>query len=135
MILFRRTLALVLIALALALPASAQFTTNPQNFSVASMGSTLGLNNVGTTGAQVIPFDPGRRTIVFANPNASVTIYVYQLTDLNGHALAPTNASPGGAWPIFAGAIATFTGDVQGAWGAFASTGSTNSISIMSSRS
>lgn len=106
-----------------------------QNYSIPVTGATLGFNTVSSSGAQVIGFDQARKTIVFGNPNASNTVFVYQITDLNGNALAPSNASPGGAWPVQAGAILPFTGDIQGAWGAFASSGSSNAISVMSSRS
>jgi hypothetical protein len=106
-----------------------------QNYFIPVSGSTLGFNTVSSTGAQVIGFDQQRRTIVFGNPNATNTVYVYQMTDLNGNVLSPSNASPGGAWPILPSAMATFAGDVQGAWGAFASSGTSNAISIMSSRS
>ena len=109
--------------------------TIQQNYSIPVTGSTLGFNTVSSIGAQVIGFDQTRRTIVFGNPSATNTIIVYQTTDANGNALAPSNASPGGGWPILPSAMLTFTGDVQGAWGAFASSGSTNGISIMSSRS
>jgi len=109
---------------------------NQQNFVIPNTGgATIALNNVGTAGAQVIGPDQSRKSISFGNPNASVTLYVYQTVDINGNALNPSVGSPGGAWPIFAGAILTWTGDIQGAWGAFAASGSTNGLSVLSSRS
>jgi hypothetical protein len=109
----------------------------PQTYVVPCSGSTLGYNTVSSFGAQVIGFDPQRRKISFGNPNSTATIFVYQLIDLNGNTLTPHFSYPGigGAWPILAGTTFTFTGDCQGPWGALAITGSTNAISIMSSRS
>lgn len=109
----------------------------PQTYTVPNVdGATTISNTVGTTGAQVIALDTSRNSITFANPNLTgqVSLLVYQMKDATGAALAPTFAAPGGGWPLLPGAILTFTGDVQGAWGAVAQSGAANGVSVLSSR-
>ena len=109
-----------------------------QSYYVPNIGGvTTALNNVGTAGAQVISPDPQRRTITFCNPNivGNVNLMVFQMLDVNGNAVAPTFAAPGGGWTVFPGAFLTFSGDCQGAWGAIAQTGLANGLTIISSRS
>ncbi len=109
----------------------------PQTYVVPNVGGvTTAVNNVGIVGAQVIGADPQRKSISFANPNlvTQTSLLVFQMTDANGNALAPTFATPGGGWPVLAGGIITFTGDCQGAWGAVAQGGATNGLSVISSR-
>lgn len=110
----------------------------PQNYRVPNVGGiTTAVNNVGTTGAQVIAADPQRKSITFGNPNivGSINLLVFQMLDASGAALSPTFAAPGGGWPLLPGGILTFTGDVQGAWGAVAASGSANGLTVISSRS
>ena len=98
-------------------------------------GITTALNNIGT-GGQVIGPDQARKSITFINPNVvtNTNLLVYQTTDASGNALAPTFASPGGGIPVLPGALITITGDCQGAWGAVAQSGTTRSLTILSSR-
>lgn len=110
----------------------------PQTYLVPNVGgTTTAVNNVSGTPAQAIAADPARKSITFGNPNTvgQVTLLVFQMQNAAGGALAPTFAAPGGGWPLAPGAILTFEGDVQGAWGAVAQSGTTNGLSIISSRS
>lgn len=100
-------------------------------------GISTALNNISTVPAQVIGPDQGRKSITFANPNvvgSGVALLVFQMTDVNGNSLAPTFASPGGGVPLLPGALLTFTGDCQGAWGSVAQSGPTNGLTVFSSR-
>ena len=111
----------------------------PQSYTVPNTGGiTTALNHVGTTGAQVIAADPQRRSITFANPNivGNINLLVFQMLDASGNSLAATSfAAPGGGWPLLPGAVMTFSGDVQGAWGAVAQSGSANGLTVISSKS
>lgn len=110
----------------------------PQNYIVPNTGGvTTALNNISTVGSQVIAADAQRKSITFANPNivGNINLLVFQMIDASGNALSPTFAVPGGGWPIFPGAIITFTGDCQGAWGAVSQSGVTNGLTVISSRS
>ena len=98
----------------------------------ASGGKTTGLNNVGTTGAQVIAANPARVNITFHNPG-TVNVFVYPLRNASGGTNAPTNALPGGAYVVYPAASITMAGECQGAWGAFAVSGGTNPLTISES--
>ena len=110
-----------------------------QNYSVPNVGgNSLGVNNVGSSvNVKVIAADPGRQSITFHNPNVAgsgVNVLISQTVDANGNALAPTFAAPGGGYVMLPGTTYTFTGDIQGAWQAIAQSGSTNGLTIASSR-
>lgn len=110
----------------------------PQNYIVPNVGgATTAVNNIGGAGAQVIGIQASRKSITFGNPNTvgQVTLLVYQMLKADGTANAPTFAAPGGGWPLLPGGMLTFTGEVQGAWGAVAQTGGANGISVISSGS
>lgn len=109
----------------------------PQSYTVPVVGgNSLGFNNLSTTPAQVVAPDQQRKSITFHNPNqnSSVVIAVYLILDANGNPVAVSPASPGGSWTIVPGGLFTFTGDIQGAWGAFSYTGSGNGLTLLSSR-
>jgi hypothetical protein len=110
-----------------------------QNYSIPNVGgATTAVNNISTVGAQVIAADPQRKSITFANPNivGNINLLVFQMVDANGNSLAGiTFTTPGGGWPVLPGAIVTFSGDVQGAWGAVAQANANNGLSVISSRS
>jgi hypothetical protein len=110
--------------------------TIAQNYSVPNVnGNVLGVNNVGNvSNIQVIGQDPGRKQLVFHNPNATNNLLVSPTQDATGATLNPTFSSPGGGYLIFPGGFLTLTGDVQGAWQAIASTGVVNGITVASSR-
>ena len=111
----------------------------PQNYSIPNVGGiTTAVNNLGIAGEQVIAADPQRRSITFANPNivGNINLLVFQMADASGNSLVGTTfAAPGGGWPLLPGAIITFSGDVQGAWGAVAQSGAANGLTVISSRS
>lgn len=111
----------------------------PQNYAIPNLGGiTTAVNNLGVAGAQVIGPDAQRRSITFANPNivGNINLLVFQMLDAAGASLAGvTFATPGGGWPLLPGAIITFSGDVQGAWGAVAQSGVTGGLTVISSRS
>jgi hypothetical protein len=108
---------------------------NRLNYQIPVSAATLGFNSLSSVGAQVIGYDGQRVKIIFSNPNNSSTVYVYQTQDANGNALAPSLASPGGAWPVLPGAVAEFSGDVQGNWGGFINQvdGDSSALSLLSS--
>ncbi len=109
-----------------------------QNYSIPNTGGiTTAFNNIGTGGGQVIAADPQRKIITFHNPNyvSNIILMIYQMLDVNGNALAPTFASPGGGWVIVPAAYLSFTGDCQGAWGAVSQSAANNGLTIISSRS
>jgi hypothetical protein len=96
-------------------------------------GKITPVNNVGTGGAQVIGINGRRSGLRFHNPGI-VTLYAYSLNTVP----APSLASLGGAYIIFPQNDITIYGgnvgtihDVNGAWGAFSVTGSTNPLTIM----
>lgn len=100
-------------------------------------GTTIAINNLGSSsGLQVVGTDQARKSITFHNPNISsnINVLVYQLGTLSGGSNAPTFASPGGGWVILPGATLTFTGDIQGAWGAIAASSSNNALTAIVSR-
>lgn len=110
-----------------------------QNYSIPNVGgNSLGVNNIGNgANIAVIGIDQARKSITFHNPNVAgsgVNVLISQKVDANGNALAPTFASPGGGYVLFPGATYTFTGDIQGAWQAIAQSGTTNGLTISSSR-
>lgn len=105
--------------------------------SSGSVGPTSGgkvtpINNIGTTGAQIIGGNPSRVTITFHNPGTN-TVYVYPMTQASGAALAPTLTVLGGTFVVLAASLLTFTGEVQVAWGAFATAGAANPLTVMES--
>ena len=105
---------------------------NQQNtITPAIAGGTLGFS-LGTGSTQVLAADPQRQKVTFANPG-SVIVYVCQAFDANGNALTP-GENPGN-WPVFPGAILTFTGNgAAGTWLAAAATGSGNPFTAAASQ-
>jgi hypothetical protein len=106
---------------------------NQQALSAPVIGATLAINQLPTHGVQVIEADQQRKRIMFGNPYGANTVIVCQPFDLNGNALAPTSANPGGGWPIVPYGILELTGDVGSNWFAVA-VGGMNPLSIFSSR-
>jgi hypothetical protein len=100
-------------------------------------GATVAVNNLGTGSVQVIAADQNRKTIYFHNPNVAgqVNVLVCQALDINGNALTASFSTPGGGWVILPGDTLAITGDVQGAWLATAQSGTTNGLTVFSSRS
>lgn len=111
----------------------------PQNYTVPSAGGgTVAVNNLGTTGIQVIGADQTRKSITFVNPNiaSNINVLVFQTADVNGSSLLGTTFSaPGGGSAIVPGGQITFTGDcAQTAWGAVAQSSSNQGLTVITSR-
>ena len=108
----------------------------PQNYIVPfAGGGFLDVNTLGTTAAQVIAADPTRVSISFINPNASIAVAVFTVSDINGNSLLGTTYNQGGCAPIAAGAVITFTGDsAKLAWAAVAASSSNIGLTIVTSR-
>lgn len=92
----------------------------------ASGGKCTPVNNVGTTGAQVVAANGNRQSITFCNPG-SVAIYIYPMS------VPVTSVALGGSVPLGAGGIVTLQGECQGAFGALAASGSGNPLTILES--
>lgn len=105
----------------------------PGTVGPASGGKVWATNNIAQVGVQVVGPNPARTTIVFHNPGASVSLYVYPIVDGNGKPLAPTVTLLGGTFQVFPGGTIEFKGEVQTAWLAFAYSASNNSLTVMES--
>lgn len=110
--------------------------TIQQNYAIPNVnGNVLASNAVTNAGnTQVIAADPQRRSITFHNPNSANSLLVSPTQDANGNALNPSFAAPGGGYLIYPGGFLPLTGDIQGAWQAIASAGTTNGMTVSSSR-
>ena len=98
-----------------------------------SGGKTTAINNVSTVNAQVIGPNPSRVQITFHNPGL-VDILVAMVRDASNAVLAPTFASRGGAFLVYAnGGEKTFSGECQFAWNAVAASGAANPLTIVES--
>lgn len=105
-------------------------------FSSASGGKVYAYNNITTVAAQVAAANPSRQKITFHNPG-TVDIYIapaYVVNTGTNVALAPTTAALGGCFIIYAnGGTLELSGECQGAWKAFAASGTTNPLTVMDS--
>lgn len=125
----------------------AQFLGSPgasQTVSSASGGKVYGYNNISESAAIVVAqANPSRQRISFHNPGASdlfiAPTYVQNVlgtapTSPSNVALTPSNAALGGCYRIFGnGGALEISGECQGAWQAFAATGSgtTNPLTVV----
>jgi len=100
--------------------------------SSASGGKVYAVNNLTTSPIVVIGANSARQKITFINPG-TITIYVNPAIDGNGAALNPSVSSLGGSMPVYSGAYVMIEGECQGAWEAFAASGTTNPLTIMDS--
>lgn len=111
----------------------AQSQINAVPFATASSSPVVyGYNNIGTTAATtVIRNNPDRHGLVFHNPGATASIYVYPSTI----ATAPTTSSLGGSMVIFAGATLSLPSplfaNANGTWLAFSGTGSSQPFTVV----
>lgn len=108
-----------------------------QVFSSASGGKVYAYNAIMTAPSVVAPANPSRQQITFHNPG-TVDIFIAPALVLNSSgsaiALVPTTSALGGCWRVFAnGGQLVISGECQGAWQAFAASGSTNALTIMDS--
>jgi hypothetical protein len=99
-------------------------------------GKVYAYNALTTAPVQVAPASPSRVTITFHNPG-TVDIFVapmFTQTTGSNAALAPTNAALGGTFRVYAnGGDRTITGECNGAWQAFAASGTTNPLTVVDS--
>ncbi len=101
-----------------------------------SGGKVYAFNNVSTAPAQVAPANPQRNTITFHNPGAVDIWIAPALAQTTGSsvALVPSLAALGGCFRLYAdGGQQVFTGECQGAWQAFAASGTTNALTVVDS--
>jgi len=98
-----------------------------------SGGKVTAVNNLGTTGIQVVAANPQRAKLTFHNPG-TVDVYVYPQYDLNNVALTPVVGTVGGCFLVFAnGGTFSIEGECQFAWFALAASGSNNPLTVMDS--
>jgi hypothetical protein len=94
-------------------------------------GGTLGFS-LGVGSTQVLPGNAQVQKVTFANPGAQI-VYVCQAVDSAGNALV-AGPNPGN-WPVFPGAILSFTGNgVAGAWLAAAAANAGNPFTVSTSQ-
>lgn len=115
-----------------------QITTgvgSPGTISSAGGGRTYAFNNISTTPAQVLGANPSRQSITIHNPGTNTIYFAPLFVQNTGSdvALAPTTAALGGCLEVAAGATYTLTGEVQKPYQAFANTGTTNALTIITS--
>ena len=104
-----------------------------------SGGKIYAFNNVSTTPEVVAPANVARQSITFHNPGAN-NIYiapsiVQALNSVGGtitnQNLTPSLGALGGCFVVGAGGgFITLTGECQGAYQAFATTGTTNALTV-----
>lgn len=93
-------------------------------------GAVTAVNNVTTTGAQVLAANSARINLSFHNPG-NVNLFVYPLVNALGTTNAPTLSALGGSFVVFPGAYFAVVDTTNGAWGAFAASGTTNPLTIL----
>ena len=114
---------------------------SPLAFSAASGGKVYGFNNITTTPASVAPANTSRQKITFHNPGTNDIFIAPALinntvgsvaTSNAAVAFSPTTTNDGGCFRVYAnGGTLVVEGECQGAWQAFATTGSTNQLTVM----
>jgi hypothetical protein len=109
-----------------------------QVFAQASGGKVYAYNALIVTPQVVAPVNTGRVKITFHNPG-TVDIFIAPLVVLNPATganvpLVPTVSALGGCWRVFSnGGSLEISGECQGAWQAFAASGTGNSLTVMDS--
>lgn len=116
---------------------STSVTTTPVG--ATSGGKIYAFNNISTAPQVVAPANPARVSITFHNPGA-VNIYIAPSivqalnsipVSITNQALTPSPTALGGCFLVYAnGGQITLTGECQGAFQAFAATGSTNALTV-----
>jgi hypothetical protein len=89
-------------------------------------------NNIGTTTATtVVAANTKRHGLIFHNPGATASIYVYP----SAMTSAPTTSALGGTFVIYPGSTLSFPSplfaNVNGAWSAFSGTGSGQPFTVV----
>lgn len=112
---------------------------SPLAFSSASGGKVRAYNAITTAAATVAPANPSRQKITFHNPG-TVDIFIAPTTAFasisatSPVALAPTTSALGGCFRVYGnGGTLEISGECQGAWQAFAASGTTNALTVMDS--
>ncbi len=105
-----------------------------------SGGKVYAFNNIGTSPQVVAPANTSRTQITFYNPGP-VTIYIAPVNvqalnsipaSITNQALTPTLSALGGCFIIGGGGgYIPLTGECQGAWQAFAISGTTNALTVV----
>ena len=119
---------------------------SPLAFSSASGGKVYGYNNIDDTIPIVVAqANTQRQSITFHNPGPNDIfigpVFVQNIlgtapTTPSNVALTPSNAAQGGCWRVYGnGGVLVITGECQGAWQAFAltGTGGANPLTVMES--
>ena len=116
---------------------STSVTTTPVG--ATSGGKIYAFNNISATPQVVAPASPARVSITFHNPGSANVYVAPSLVQANNSipasitnsVLTPSPAALGGTFLVYAnGGQITMTGECQGAWQAFAATGSTNALTV-----
>lgn len=92
---------------------------------------SLGFNSITTTATAVLSTSAVRHGLLFANPGATATMYVYPTPMTT----APTTAALGGALPIAPGSSLVLSPamfpNLNAGWSAFSNTGSSQPLTII----
>jgi len=109
------------------------YVGSPGTVAAASGGKVLAFNNIGTVQVQIANANPQRQNITFHNPSTTITCYVYPGVNAAGAPLLPSLAALGGSFTVLPQYTLIITGECQTTWGAFASSGSGNPLTVMES--
>ncbi len=96
--------------------------------SAFSIGSTLGVGNIGSAASvAVVGANAGRSVLLFHNPGDSVPLLIAPATDANGAPLTVTFSSRAGGYLLLPQDYLFLTGiNTQLAWNVIAQSGTTN---------
>src|SRR5258705_9300852 len=98
-----------------------------------SGGKVTAINNLtSVSNTQIVGSNPSRVSITFHAPGG-IDIYVSPTVNSQGQILAPSLASLGGTYHIFAGGDRTLIGECQGAYQAFSASGSGQPLTVTES--
>jgi hypothetical protein len=109
------------------------YVGSPGTVASASGGKMHVLNGLTTTPTPAnIGLNPQRVSLMFHNPG-TIGVYVYPLTDFLGQPIIPSLPNNlGGCLQILPSGTFVVTGECQTGWGAFAASGTTACLSVMS---
>jgi hypothetical protein len=95
-------------------------------------GKATAYNGICTEPVVVVPKNPTRTSLTFANPGTE-TLYVGPLDSAEGKPLGQSIFALGGTIPLGPGAVLVITGECHGAFLAFAVEGEANPLTVMES--
>jgi hypothetical protein len=110
-----------------------QSQSNATPFATASTSPiSYPFNNIGTaTATAIIAANTNRYGLIFHNPGATASIYVFP----SAMTVAPTTSTLGGSFVIYPGSTLSFPSTVfanaNGAWSAFSGTGSNQPFTVV----